>query len=115
MTPLVPEGSDNLGRPSDADVHEVASDEGAVLKRNGADHLRALRRNLPKDGIGGRVEAVVFANRFAQGHDYCWTLDIAAFEGRIADKTVVACEESNANDLLRIAITGHGPILTPAA
>lgn len=111
MAPLVQEGSDNVGRPSDSDVHEVASGEGAILKRNSADNVGAIGRNLPKEGVSGPVEAVVFHNRFARRDQHRWTPDIAGFEGRITDNSSVACEESNANDLSLKAITGHRPIL----
>jgi hypothetical protein len=79
---------DEFARAGEADIHEVAPGESAVLERDSTDDVRSWRWNLPKHGVGRTVDAVVFENRFEWENDR-WTLDVAAFEGLILDNAFV--------------------------
>ncbi len=90
----------NVARASNPDIHKVTAGEAAVLDADCTDDGGTVGSNLPKQGILVSVESVVLKdNAFNQSEDR-WTLDIAAFKGRISDNSLVASEERDTDDFL---------------
>ena len=108
MVQLASECPQHLPRTSDANVHEVAVGQGAVLKGDGTDDAVSTRPSLPQDRVFVPIKPGVFENRFAEGHDDSRPLDVASVEGRISDNTVVSSEKRDSDDLPFITLFGHG-------